>query len=267
MTGEVAIRHSTVAEKIQYAKAMAESNLLPRHYQRQPANLLIALEYAEAFGIAPINAITSVFVVDGKPSASADLIAAMVRRAGHKLRVTGDDTHAVAELIRADDPDFTYRAEWNLDKAKQAGLIGKGTWKAYPGALLRARAITEVARMGASDALFGVIYTPEEIGADVNEDGLPVTETVSAREVSGRDWLAEAEQMPTVDTLRDLWHECKAWGELTDDIKQHMTALVEAKQLVEQADAAQVEDAVVVSDEQGTLDVADPWTTPAEAAS
>lgn len=174
MSGTVALRQATVAEKIQYARALADSNLLPAHYRRQPANLLIALEYAEAFGISPINAITSVFVIDGKPSASADLIAALVRRAGHKLRVSGDDQHAVAELVRADDPDYTYRAEWTLDKARQAGLLGKGTWKSYPGALLRARAITEVARMGASDALFGVVYTPEEVGADVTEDGNPV---------------------------------------------------------------------------------------------
>lgn len=226
MSGEVAVRHASLSEKIQYAKAMADASLLPRHYQRQPANLLIALEYAEAFGISPINAITSVFVVDGKPSASADLIAALVRRAGHKLRVTGDDKHAVAELIRADDPDFTYRAEWTLDKAKQANLLGKGTWKSYPGALLRARAITEVARMGASDALFGVIYTPEEIGAEVAEDGTPVAGVVEAVEASGRDWLAEAEQFGSPDLLRELWRECAAWNELTDEIKAAITERV-----------------------------------------
>jgi hypothetical protein len=139
---------------------MADSSLLPRHYQKQPANLLIALEYAEAFGISPINAISSVFVIDGKPSASADLIAALVRKAGHRLRVIGDDTQATATIIRADDPEFEYTATWDMAKARQAGLTGKGTWKSYPGALLRARAITEVARMGASDALFGVQYAP-----------------------------------------------------------------------------------------------------------
>ncbi len=164
---------ASLPDKMQYAKAMAGSNLLPRQYQGNPANLLFALEYADALGVSPINAITSIHVIEGKPTASADLIAGLVRRAGHKLRVSGDDRTATAQIIRADDPDFTYEVTWTLDRAKAAGLAGKAVWKQYPAAMLRSRAITEVARMGASDALYGVIYTPEEVGADVDLDGDP----------------------------------------------------------------------------------------------
>lgn len=168
------VEGNTLTTKMQYAQAMAGSSLLPGDYRGKPANLLFALEYADALGIAPIHAITSIHVISGKPSASADLIAASVRRAGHKLRITGDGTRAVAQIIRADDPDFTYEAVWDQDKAQKAGLWGTGNWAKYPAAMLRSRAITEVARMGASDALFGVIYTPEELGANVDVDGAPV---------------------------------------------------------------------------------------------
>lgn len=168
------VEGNTLTTKMQYAQAMAGSSLLPGDYRGKPANLLFALEYADALGIAPIHAITSIHVISGKPSASADLIAASVRRAGHKLRITGDGTRAVAQIIRADDPDFTYEAVWDKDKAQKAGLWGTGNWAKYPAAMLRSRAITEVARMGASDALFGVIYTPEELGANVDADGAPV---------------------------------------------------------------------------------------------
>lgn len=164
--------------KIRYAQAMAGSSLLPRQYQKQPANLLFALEYADALGVSPIHAITSIHVIEGKPTASADLIAALIRKAGHKLRVTGDDTQCTAILIRQDDPDFQFKAEWTMKKAQSAGLTGKGVWKNYPGAMLRSRAITEVARMGAPDALYGVIYTPEELGADVDDEGSPVVDLV-----------------------------------------------------------------------------------------
>jgi hypothetical protein len=168
------VEGNTLTTKMQYSQAMAGSSLLPGDYRGKPANLLFALEYADALGIAPIHAITSIHVISGKPSASADLIAASVRRAGHKLRITGDGTRAVAQIIRADDPDFTYEAVWDKDKAQKAGLWGTGNWAKYPAAMLRSRAITEVARMGASDALFGVIYTPEELGANVDADGAPV---------------------------------------------------------------------------------------------
>ncbi len=172
MSTEIAINTGPSLEsKMKYAQALAASNLLPRQYQKQPANLLFALEYAEALNVSPIHAITSIHVIEGKPSASADLIAALIRKAGHKLRITGDDTQARAVLIRHDDPDFEFVAEWNMAKARAAGLTGKNVWKNYPGAMLRSRAITEVARLGAPDALYGVVYTAEELGAEVNAEG------------------------------------------------------------------------------------------------
>lgn len=188
MNNEIAV-NAPLNDKMEYSKALAHSNLLPKQYQGNPANLLFALEYADALDVSPINAITSIHVINGKPTASADLIAGLVRRAGHKLRISGDDTHAVAQIIRADDPDFTYEARWDMDKAKKAGLSTQ-TWKQYPGAMLRARAITEVARMGASDALFGVIYTPEELGAQVDADGEPV----EAKSSSPMDKLRKVQQ-------------------------------------------------------------------------
>ena len=175
MSNELArTQGNTLEGKMKYAQALATSSLLPRSYQKQPGNLLFALEYADALGVSPIHAITSIHVIEGKPTASADLIAALIRKAGHKLRVTGDDTRAKAVLIRSDDPDFEFVAEWDMGKARAAGLAGKGVWKSYPGAMLRSRAITEVARMGAPDALYGVIYTPEELGATVDAEGTPV---------------------------------------------------------------------------------------------
>lgn len=173
-TTDIAVQNST--STIELAKLMATSTLLPRAYQQQPANLLFAFEYADAIGIPRINALTSIHVIDGKPTASADLIAALVRRAGHKLRIEGDDTYAEVTIIRADDPGYEPKPiRWDEAKARKAGKWGsKGPWSNYPGAMLRSRAITEAARMWASDALYGVIYTPEEVGAQIDEDGAPV---------------------------------------------------------------------------------------------
>jgi hypothetical protein len=51
--------------------------------------------------------------------------------------------------------------------------------------MLRSRAITEVARMAASDALFGVINTPEELGAEVDEDGTVVHSVTQVSQPTG----------------------------------------------------------------------------------
>lgn len=166
--------------KMQFARALAAASLLPRQYQQNPGNVLIAMELGEALGIPAIQAINSIHVIEGKPSASADLMAALVRKAGHKLRVTvsRNPLHVIATLIRADDPDYPFEAEWDEEKAKTAGLIGKGNWKTYPDQMMRNRAITEVIRMGASDAMYGVIYSPEELGAEISATGELIVERV-----------------------------------------------------------------------------------------
>lgn len=151
-------------QQINYAKAMAVSNLLPVAYQNHPENVLVALEQGRALGIAPIQAMNQINVIKGKPALSADLIAALVRRAGHRLRVEGDDTYAQATVIRADDPDYIPKpVRWDMERAKRAGLLGNPSWQKYPAAMLRARAISEAARAWANDALYGFIYTPEEL--------------------------------------------------------------------------------------------------------
>lgn len=190
-TTELAVRNGSsgsIDAKLRYAQALADSNLLPPAYRRNPANVLLAVELGEALGIPPIQAINGIHVIDGKPSASADLIGSLVRRAGHKLRIQVDTENlvAVATIIRADDPDFPFEARWDMSKAQRAKLTGKGSWITYPDQMLRNRAVTEVARMGASDALYGVIYTPEELGAEVDADGTPIVRQVPLPTSNGK---------------------------------------------------------------------------------
>lgn len=155
-----------LAERMEYSKALSASDLLPKQFRNAPANVLVALEYGNALGLSPMAAIQGIHVVEGRPTASAQLIGALVRNAGHRLRVQGDDRHAVAVIVRRDDPDFEFRAEWTMERAKAANLAGKGVWKQYPAAMLKARAITEVARDACPEVLSGVAYTAEELGAD-----------------------------------------------------------------------------------------------------
>jgi len=157
---------ATLHGRMEYAKALATSNLLPQAYQKQPANILVAIEYGEALGLAPMVAIQQISVIQGKPTMSAQLMGALVRQAGHRLRIAVDEKtkSVVAELTRSDDPDFTFRSVWSMDRAQAAGLSGKGgSWKTYPLAMLKARAITEVCRDGCPEVLAGVAYTPEEL--------------------------------------------------------------------------------------------------------
>lgn len=160
-------------ERADYIARLAPSTILPTAYRGNAANAFVAAETGAALGLEPLQALASIAVINGRATLSSDLMAAVIRRAGHTLRIVENGPESVtATLIRADDKTFKFEVTWDKDKAVKAGLWGqKGPWSQYPTQMLRARAITEVARQGASEALMGMIYSPEDFGATMTETG------------------------------------------------------------------------------------------------
>lgn len=160
-------------ERADYIARLAPSTILPTAYRGNAANAFVAAETGAALGLEPLQALASIAVINGRATLSSDLMAAVIRRAGHTLRIVENSPESVtATLIRADDKTFKFEVTWDKDKAVKAGLWGqKGPWSQYPTQMLRARAITEVARQGASEALMGMIYSPEDFGATITDTG------------------------------------------------------------------------------------------------
>ena len=160
-------------ERAAYIARIAPSTILPTAYRGNAANAFVAAETGAALGLEPLQALASIAVINGRATLSSDLMAAVIRRAGHTLRIVENNHESVtATLIRADDKTFKFEVTWDKDKATKAGLWGqKGPWSQYPTHMLRARAITEVARQGASEALMGMIYSPEDFGATITDTG------------------------------------------------------------------------------------------------
>lgn len=179
VTTDIAIP-TQLSDQVEYAKLVAVGSMLPAAYRGKPADILIAMGLGASMGLSPAESLYRIHVIQGRPTASAELIAANVRRAGHRLRVEGDETHAVASVWRSDDPEFEFRAEWNMSRAQKMGLHSKENWRNQPGTMLRWRAITEVARLACPEALYGVVYTPDE-----SEDHPQRRTSVSAADVVG----------------------------------------------------------------------------------
>ncbi|MFF4644912.1 hypothetical protein [Streptomyces sp. NPDC001389] len=239
-----------------FCESLADTPLLPDAYRRQPASVLWALEYGRALGLDVVTTITTIHVIKGKPSQSADLMLSRARSAGHKVRITPSSTSCVVSIWRNDDPEFENRIEWTLDDAVTAGLCeirngrpysrsSKGepqSWEKYPRAMLRARAIAECVRGACPEVLHGAIYTPEELGARVDAEGLPMEAEVQQLRVvrqgepdpwanpaatvqaavadvpaesltpAGRDYLHEAMKADDAATVRLIWKDAQAEG-------------------------------------------------------
>lgn len=164
---------ANLQERAAYIARIAPSTIIPTAYRSNPANAFVAAETGAALGLEPLQALASIAVINGRATLSADLMAAVIRRAGHTLRIVENSPESVtAILIRADDKTFKFEVTWDKDKAVKAGLWGqRGPWSQYPAQMLRARAITEVARQGASEVLMGMIYSPEDFNATITDIG------------------------------------------------------------------------------------------------
>ncbi|MGC0427646.1 hypothetical protein RKD32_004001 [Streptomyces sp. SAI-195] len=252
--GALSLSHMSPYEAWQFCESLANTPLLPDVYRKQPASVLWAMEYGRALGLDVVTTITTIHVIKGKPTQSADLMLGRARSAGHRVRIKSDRERCVVRVQRADDPDDESEVEWTLDDAVTAGLctLRDGRpyarddknrpqpWERFPRAMLRARAIAEAIRIACPEVLHGAIYTPEELGAVVDQEGQPViveradapqmTEATVVQSTPNtpppappserRDFLAEAQAAETADSVRALWQEAKAAGAPTDYLDQ-----------------------------------------------
>ncbi|MFF3353352.1 recombinase RecT [Streptomyces sp. NPDC002917] len=225
--GALSLGHMTPHEAWMFCESLANTPLLPDAYRKQPASVLWAMEYGRALGLDVVTTITTIHVIKGKPTQSADLMLGRARGAGHRVRIQSERDRCVVRIQRHDDPDDENVIEWTLDDAVTAGLctLVNGRphsrdqknqpqpWEKFPRAMLRSRAIAECVRAACPEVLHGAIYTPEELGAVVDQAGNAVEvevgrpapqvipHTVQEPTAPSRDYLAEAVATPDPEQL------------------------------------------------------------------
>lgn len=210
---------SELSTQMRFAEVVTQQggSILPKAYQGNVGNALVAINLGASMGLAPAEALYRIDVIQGTPTASAELVASNVRKAGHKLRVRVDEQakSVTAEIIRADDPDYTYTVTRDMAWAQQMGLSGKDNYKKQPLTMLQWRAITAVARLAASEALYGVGYTSDEIREGGGRD-VPAAAPVSAEQFIPAE-PAQAHTPPTQAQFRALHAIAKDAGHTDGD--------------------------------------------------
>ena len=162
MSTEIAL-----SDQMKKAEVMAGSSLLPESYRKQPANLLWAMEMADALDVSLAQAITGITVIQGKPTMSAEMMRALVLRAGHRFTVTDmTDKSVTVTVARKEWPDDVQQFTFTMADAQHAGLAKSATYQKHPKAMLLARATSMACRAVFPDVVSGMGYTPDEIGHD-----------------------------------------------------------------------------------------------------
>lgn len=140
---------------------------------RDAAQAIVKVMAGQELGFAPIASMTGVYIVKGKVSLSANLIAAAVKRSGrYTFRVRKHDAQVCEieffELDKAGNKESVGISSFSMQEAAQAQLASSATWKNFPRNMLYARAMSNGAKWYCPDVFGGPVYTPDELGATID---------------------------------------------------------------------------------------------------
>jgi hypothetical protein len=122
-----------------------------------------------------MGSMQGIHIIEGKPSLSANVLAALVKRhpAYDYIVRQIDENGAQIEFLQNGEP--IGKSAFTMKDAERAGIAGKQNFKRYPKAMMFARALSQGVRWYCPDVTAGSpAYVPEELGAEVSEEGTPV---------------------------------------------------------------------------------------------
>lgn len=141
---------------------------------RDVAQAIVKVLAGRELGFGAISSMTGVYIVKGRPAISAGLMAAAIKRSGkYTYRVIALD-ETVCEIAFFEGKEEVGRSRFTVDDARKAGTQNMDR---FPRNMLFARALSNGAKWFCPDIFGGPIYTPEELGASVNEDGEVIEST------------------------------------------------------------------------------------------
>ena len=195
------------------------------------AQAIVKVMAGAELGLPPFASMTGIHIIQGKPALGSNVIATLIDndpRYDYKIK-KHDAKECIIDFYRNGELHGT--STFTMDEANTAGLTNNPSWKKFPSDMLFARAITRGARRFAPGIFGGSpIYTPEELGADVDEDGyIDTTHTIitepepslvsTAVELGGK--VKSSMSLETAELVKNS--EGVEYGEIDNETLSNMT--------------------------------------------
>jgi hypothetical protein len=172
------------------AQQIARTDFVPGPLRGKPEAVLACILMGNEVGVGPMQALSKIHVVDGRPAMAAELMRALAFRAGHEIWVEESNIARCTVAGSRAGSSREFRFTWTMDDAKRANLSGKNNWRHYPAAMLLARASAALCRAMCPEVLAGISYTIEELEdgdvLDAEPDDNGDTPTRAPRKAPGR---------------------------------------------------------------------------------
>lgn len=169
-------------EAIQFSELLSRSTFIPDTYKNKQGDVLAAVIMGAELGLAPMQSLQNIAVINGRPSVWGDALLALVINSPlceYIKEEFDDENHvAICRAKRRGREEIVRTFSWK--EACQAGLSSKkGPWQAYPKRMLQQRARGFALRDAFPDVLRGLITREEALDYDVEVKHPPKPDQVS----------------------------------------------------------------------------------------
>lgn len=156
------------------AKMLSSSSLIPKEYQGNIQNTMIALEMSNRIGASPLMVMQNLYIVYGRPSWSSTFIIAAINSCRKfsplrfELSGEGEKMECYAWAYDSNNNEKLLGPTITMAMAKAEGWVDKNgsKWKTMPQLMIRYRAAAFFGRLYAPEIMMGM-QTMEEV-IDVN---------------------------------------------------------------------------------------------------
>jgi len=186
----------TFEQMISMGDSLVKTGFLPVSVKTGAQAAAIILRGRE-LGLGPMESLTSINVIQGKPTISPQMMLALAykRVPGFSAEcISASDKEVIWEFKR---PGSTRKQSFSMEDAAKLGLSGRDNWKKQPKTMLNWRCIAAGMRLIAPDVVLG-LYTPEEmnpsvevIDAETGEVEIP-EDSIKDAEVTKEDMADQA---------------------------------------------------------------------------
>jgi hypothetical protein len=174
---------------------------------RDAAQAVVKMLAGSELGFGPVASMTGIYIVKGRVTLSANLMASAVKRSGrynYRVKTLTDDA---CEIVFYDGKDELHPPSvFTMEDAKRAGLVNDN-YRKFSRNMLFARAMSNGVKFHCPDVTGGPAYTPDELGALVDMETGEMTERPKDERIvplgSGPDTAAGETAPPEEDEPGD----------------------------------------------------------------
>lgn len=198
-----ALAPTNLTEAMELARIICNTEIVPKDFRGKEGDTLVAMMLGSEVGLNPLQSLSNIAVINGRPSIWGDSMLALCQRHPKfiSIKETFDDDTMTATCLICRQGDEPHTVTFSKDDAITAKLWTKGgVWSTYPKRMLQMRARGFALRDKFSDSLKGLISREEafDIPRDITSETTIVNDdSAPAKEVKG-----EFAPLPTMSDER-----------------------------------------------------------------